>query len=55
MRILILRCLLGWWFIPIAWLTIFPIVYLLSGNWKDAKNALNELSDSYWNGYNENI
>jgi len=50
MRLFLLRILLSWWMIPASWLTIFPLIYLLSGDTNDAKYEVMQFCKYIWHG-----
>jgi len=48
-RIILLRVLISWWFMPVLWLICLPIWALMFG-WKDGYEIVTELSNTAWNG-----
>ena len=52
MRILFLRVLIASWMIPLFWIFLFPIVYLLGGYW-EAKHLCGLISKEFWSGVSE--
>ena len=53
MRILLLRLLIGWWVIPVAWLLLWPLLYLIGGV-EDATETLKYTTKLYWYGNSVN-
>ena len=49
MRIFLLRALIGWWFIPLIWMLIFPLAWLIEG-FDDAVDEMKGTSHLLWYG-----
>lgn len=52
MRILLLRVFITSWMIPLCWILLFPIIYLLGGYW-EAKYLCSLISKEFWTGVSE--
>ncbi len=50
MRILLLRLLVCSWAVPVTWLLMLPMFYLMSGNWDQELDAVMSLTRDLWNG-----
>ena len=50
MRVLLLRLLIAWWFIPCIYISILPIMYLIRGDFEDTLEGCNEIAHSIWTG-----
>ena len=50
MRIFLLRLLIGWWIVPFAWLLMFPIGYLITGDYYETVEDTKWFCNYIWNG-----
>lgn len=51
MRLLALRLVIGWWMIPLVWIVVWPIIFLMVGNKISATLCCSEISRVAWNGF----
>ena len=49
-RVLLLRLIISWWFIPCVYVILLPVIYLICGDFKGTLEYCNEMAHSFWDG-----
>lgn len=51
LRIFALRLSAAWWAIPLTYMILLPLLYLLTGDFEGELSHLNDFVISLWNGW----
>jgi len=49
-RVFLLRILIGWYMVPLFWIVLLPLFYLISGKWNQSTEDIREATKIIWYG-----